>query len=112
MRAICGGKAFTMATMTFHHTALRRINATTVAMLVRAAHPRHAFFVTAALTIAAALSGRPGREITLVAATVVVGQLILGWHNDLVDTEADRRHQRIKPISDGLDRGTVSFALS
>ncbi|WP_300678155.1 hypothetical protein [Nocardioides sp.] len=101
-----------MASATFPQTALRRINATTAALLIRAAHPRQAFFITLALTLAAALSGRPGREVALVAATVLVGQLILGWQNDLVDAAADQRHQRIKPIVDGLDRSTLSFAIS
>jgi len=101
-----------MASVTFPQTALRRIGATTPALLIRAAHPRQAFLVTLVLTACAALSGRPGREVVLVAATVLVGQMVLGWHNDLVDAAADQRHQRIKPIVDGLDRSTVSFALS
>ena len=101
-----------MAIATRSQTTLRRLNATTPALLVRAAHPRQAVLITAVLAAAAALSGRPAREVALVAATVLVGNAVLGWHNDLIDAAADQRHQRIKPLSDGLDRTTVSFALS
>ena len=34
--------------------------------------------------------GAPRREVGLVFATVLVGQAILGWHNDLVDRTRDR----------------------
>ena len=42
------------------------------------------------LALVAALSGRAPREIALVALTVLLGQAVLGWHNDLVDRERDR----------------------
>ena len=47
-------------------------------------------------------------------ATVLVGQTILGWHNDLVDRNRDARHQTPgKPIAEGkLDPGTAWFALA
>ena len=81
-------------------------------LLVRAAHPRQALLTAAALAAVAALDARPGREIALVAATVLVGQTLLGWHNDLLDRARDRAHERTgKPIADGrLDPGAVWFA--
>ena len=47
-------------------------------------------------------------------ATVLVGQCLLGWDNDLVDEAADRADERVdKPLVAGpLDRGTVGFALA
>ena len=46
-------------------------------------------------------------------ATVLVGQAVLGWHNDLVDRRRDaQRLPSGKPIADGyLDPGTAWFAL-
>ncbi len=67
------------------------------------------------IAAAAALAGRPGREVGLVLATVLVGQTILGWHNDLVDRRARRARTRPprKPIADGrLDPGTAWFAIT
>ncbi len=65
------------------------------------------------LATAAALDGRPLREIGLVLATVLVGQAVLGWHNDLVDRARDLRHDTPgKPVASGLlDPGTVWFSL-
>ena len=81
-------------------------------LLVRAAHPRQAVLTAAALAAVATLDARPGREVALVAATVLVGQVVLGWHNDLVDRDRDRAHERGgKPLADGrLDPGTAWFA--
>ncbi|WP_082574616.1 MULTISPECIES: UbiA family prenyltransferase [unclassified Nocardioides] len=82
-------------------------------LLLRAAHPRLAALTAAGVAVAAALSGRPGREVGLVLATVLVGQAVLGWHNDLVDRRRDAQHLPSgKPIADGyLDPGTAWFAL-
>lgn len=82
--------------------------------LVRAAHPRLALLTAAGMAVAAALSGRPWREVGLVAATVLVGQALLGWYDDLVDERADRADERTdKPLVVGaLERGTVGFALA
>lgn len=81
-------------------------------LLVRTAHPRQAILTAAALSAVAALDARPGREVALVAFTVLVGQAVLGWHNDIVDQARDRVHRRRgKPIADGrLDPGTAWFA--
>jgi 4-hydroxybenzoate polyprenyltransferase len=82
--------------------------------LVRAAHPLHALVTALVLGGAAYLSGRPWREAALVALTVLVGQAVIGWHNDLVDQRRDRAHERPgKPIASGaLDGGSVWFAVT
>ncbi|WP_372729232.1 UbiA family prenyltransferase [Nocardioides sp.] len=83
-------------------------------LLWRAAHPRQALVTAAAVAIAAAMTDRAPREIVLVFATVVVGQAILGWHNDLTDRRRDLKHEaRNKPLVQGLlDPGTVWFAVT
>ena len=82
-------------------------------LLVRAAHPRQAVATAALLATAAAASGRPLREVALVALTVLVGQAILGWGDDLTDRARDRRQDRDKAlVGDRLDPGTVWFALT
>lgn len=85
----------------------------TPVLLVRASHPRQALLTASGLAVAAALSGRAGREVGLVFATVLVGQAVLGWHNDLIDRRRDaRRLPHGKPIAEGyLDPGTAWFAL-
>jgi 4-hydroxybenzoate polyprenyltransferase len=86
----------------------------TTLSLVLACHPLPAVAMTVALTAAAALSGRPGVECLLVAATVLTGQLTVGWMNDLVDRDRDRQvGRRDKPVAMGwVDPGTVSFAIA
>ena len=83
-------------------------------LLIRAAHPRQAVVTALAMGVAAALAGRPGRELALVAGTVLVGQACLGWFNDLVDRTRDARHGAAgKPVADErLDPGTVWFVLA
>ncbi|WP_459980798.1 UbiA family prenyltransferase [Nocardioides sp. AN3] len=102
------------ATATESATQPRRrllLDATPV-LLARAAHPRQALITAAAMAVVAALDARPGREVALVAATVLVGQTLLGWHNDLVDRARDTAHGRAgKPLASGhLDPGTAWFA--
>lgn len=81
-------------------------------LLLRAAHPRQALATAIALGTAAAVMGRPLREVALVAGTVLVGQGILGWADDLTDRQRDERHRADKPIVNGLDPGTVWFAIT
>ena len=83
-------------------------------LLLRACHPRQAVLTAAGMAVAAAVSGRAAREVGLVLATVLVGQAVLGWDNDLVDEKADRAAQRTdKPLATGaLERGTVGFVLA
>lgn len=83
-------------------------------LLLLAAHPRQAVLTALGVAAAAAVAGRPAREAVAVLATVLVGQTILGWHNDLVDKERDAEHRMPrKPIADGrLDAGTAWYALA
>jgi len=83
-------------------------------LLIRAAHPRLALVTAVGMAVAAALAGRPSRELLLILGTVLVGQVILGWFNDLVDRRRDARHERPgKPLADGrLEPGTVWFCLA
>ena len=83
-------------------------------LLVRAAHPVHALVAALLLGSAATFSGRPGREALLVALTVLVGQAVTGWHNDVVDRARDAGHDRPgKPLAAGtLDVGSVWFAIA
>jgi 4-hydroxybenzoate polyprenyltransferase len=86
----------------------------TPVLLLRAAHPRQAVVTALALAVGGALQGRATRELLLIFATVLAGQAILGWFNDLVDRKKDARQGAPrKPVADGrLDPGTVWFALA
>lgn len=83
-------------------------------LLIQAAHPRQAVVTALGMAVAGALAGRATRELLLIFATVVVGQVILGWFNDLVDRRKDAKYDAAgKPVADGrLDPGTVWFALA
>jgi len=82
--------------------------------LFRASHPRQALLTAAILATAAAMAGREDKEIGLVFGTVLVGQVLLGWHNDVVDADRDRSHDRHdKPFAAGhVDKSTVWFAIA
>jgi 4-hydroxybenzoate polyprenyltransferase len=82
--------------------------------LFRASHPKQAGLTALFVAVAAGLDGRPFMQVLLVFATVLTGQVILGWHNDLVDVQRDRRHQFPgKPLGRGVvDAGSVWFALA
>lgn len=81
--------------------------------LVRAAHPRQAVGTAAVLAAGAAVAGRPLREVALVGATVLVGQAVLGWLDDLADRDRDARRRPGRPLPAGLvDPGTVWFAVA
>ena len=83
-------------------------------LVLRAAHPKQAFLTAAGVAAAAALAGRPTRELGLVFVTVLVGQAIVGWHNDLVDRTRDAANEVPgKPVAEGLlEPGTVWFAIA
>ena len=85
-----------------------------VLSLVLAAHPLPTLVLTLALTAAAALSGRTVLECGLVAATVLCGQLTIGWMNDVVDRHRDLAVGRQdKPVALGwVDPGTVTFSIA
>lgn len=70
--------------------------------------------MTVALSAAAALTGRTGLEVGLVTATILTGQLTVGWLNDVVDRKRDAQVGRQdKPLATGrIDRGTVTFAIA
>jgi len=82
--------------------------------LVLACHPLPTAAMTIALTVAAALTGRPAGQCGLVAATVLTGQLSVGWLNDLLDRHRDAEvGRRDKPVAMGwVDPGTVGFAIA
>lgn len=86
----------------------------TPVLLLRAAHPRQAVLTAVLVTVAAALADRPTRDLGLVLLTVLVGQTLLGWHNDVVDRRRDAQHQRTgKPVADGrLEPGEAWFAIA
>ncbi|MGZ4428889.1 MAG: UbiA family prenyltransferase [Nocardioidaceae bacterium] len=92
---------------------LRKQRGTTLS-LVLSCHPLPAAAMTVALTLAAALSGRTGVECLLVAATVLTGQVTVGWINDVVDRARDAKVGRQdKPVAMGwIDVGTVNFATA
>jgi len=83
-----------------------------VVSLLLSCHPLPALAMTVALTVAAALTGRSAAECLLVAATVASGQLTIGWVNDLVDRDRDRRTGRTdKPVALGwIEPRTVVVA--
>ena len=82
--------------------------------LLLTCHPLPAAAVTVGLTVAAALTGRSGRECLLVAATVLTGQFTIGWINDVVDADRDRRAGRQdKPVAMGwIAPRTVNVATA
>src|SRR5512141_2494412 len=57
--------------------------------LALACHPVQTVSMAAILAAAAAFTGRSGPECLLVAATVLTGQLTVGWINDVVDRDRD-----------------------
>ncbi len=78
-----------------------------------AAHLRLGVVMTLGLAAAAAADGRPAREVGLVAATVLVGQVLLGWDDDYVDADVDSRRTPGRPVPSGrIARGNVGFAAS
>ncbi len=105
----------TLAAPAPQRRARRRLSITNLGpvLILRAAHPRQALLTALGVTVAAALAGRSVRELGLVLGTVLVGQAIIGWHNDLVDRRRDLAHgRRGKPVAQGfLDPSTVWFTL-
>lgn len=77
-------------------------------------HPVTTLAVTTGLAAAAALTGRSGLEVGLVAVTVLAGRLTIGWLDDVVDRLRDREVGRLdKPVALGwVDPGTVTFAIA
>lgn len=84
-----------------------------VVTLLQAAHAKQAVVTALAMGAAAVATGRPAREVGVIVLTVLVGQTILGWHNDITDKARDQRHHAPrKPLADGrLEVGTVWYAI-
>jgi 4-hydroxybenzoate polyprenyltransferase len=82
-------------------------------LLIQAAHAKQAIVTALAMGGVAVLAKRPAEEAGVVLLTVLVGQTILGWHNDIVDRARDEAHQTPrKPIADGrLDPGAAWYAI-
>lgn len=82
--------------------------------LVVASHPAAALAMAGVMALAAAVTGRTLREVGLVAVTVLVGQLILGLLNDVVDRHRDKQVDRPrKPIAHGeLIVGNATFTIA
>lgn len=81
--------------------------------LLQAAHTKQAVGTALAMGVVAAVAGRPAREAGVVLLTVLVGQTILGWHNDIVDRQRDKSHDlKGKPLAMGrLQSETVWYAI-
>lgn len=81
--------------------------------LLQAAHAKQAITTALAMALAAAIAGRPARETAVVLLTVLVGQAILGWHNDIVDRQRDQAHGVTgKPVAMGrISTETLWYAL-
>ena len=72
------------------------------AALIRACHPEPTVAVTLVSGALAASSGRDAPGVVAVVAAVLAGQLSVGWCNDYVDRERDRRSdRRDKPVPAG-----------
>ncbi len=72
-----------------------------VAALLRSSHPEPAAAVTAVVTVLAAAAGAGWRAVPVFAA-VGLDQLSIGWDNDALDAERDRRAGRTdKPVAAG-----------
>lgn len=73
--------------------------------LVRSCHPAPTLAVTAFATVLVAVAGNDAATCAVAAVAVLTGQLSIGWSNDRIDAERDRRSARIdKPVA----RGEVS----
>ncbi len=84
------------------------------ATLVRACHPEPTAAVTGLTTAIAAAAGRGPTGTLVVAATVLTGQLSIGWSNDLLDAGRDRAAGRQdKPLAAGaVSARAVAVACS
>ncbi len=75
----------------------------TVRGFARACHPLPAAAVTVVLSAFAWSLGWRGWELALVALTILIGQLSVGWSNDAFDARVDAEAQRSsKPTVTGL----------
>ena len=91
-----------------------RRNPGTAIALVLAAHPVLSLVIAAGVAVAAALSGRSGREVLLVFVTVLLGRATAGWLNDVADRQRDIAAERLdKPVAQGwVHPSTVTFTVA
>jgi 4-hydroxybenzoate polyprenyltransferase len=91
----------------------RRNPGAAIALLL-AAHPVLSLAIAAGAAVAAALSGRSGREVALVLVTVLVGRATAGWLNDVADRQRDIAADRLdKPVARGwVHPSTVTFTVA
>lgn len=82
--------------------------------LARASHPGPVVAVTGLTGLLAAAWGHGWASGTTVTAAVFTGQLTIGWSNDLIDADRDRRSARVdKPVARGqLGVDTVRAAIA
>jgi 4-hydroxybenzoate polyprenyltransferase len=82
--------------------------------LFRACHPEPTIAVTAVATVLATSTGRGFAGSAAVFVAVLAGQLSIGWSNDAIDVERDRRSgRRDKPTVAGVvSARTVGIAAS
>lgn len=80
--------------------------------LVLACHPLPTVAVTVLALLLAIGSAGP-RQLAVVVAAVLCGQLVIGWHNDLLDADRDLGSGRSdKPVARGeVSAGTVRVAI-
>ncbi|GAB4012576.1 UbiA family prenyltransferase [Nocardioides ultimimeridianus] len=91
----------------------RGLRGSLILSLSQAAHLKQAVVTALVVGGVAMASGRSAREVGIVILTVLTGQVILGWHNDLTDRLRDHRRETPgKPLADGrLEPGTVWYAI-
>lgn len=71
--------------------------------LVRTAHLGPCLVITALTVIVGLAAGVDAATLALVGVVVLLGQLSIGWSNDVVDAARDRRAGRMdKPIAQGV----------
>jgi 4-hydroxybenzoate polyprenyltransferase len=83
-----------------------------VTALLRACHPAPTLAVTVLSGVLAVGAGLGALRVLLVVATVLAGQLAIGWANDAIDAGRDRQVGRTdKPVASGaVALGTVQAA--
>lgn len=94
-------------------TEVRETGRVRVRALVQACHPEPSLAVTSITTALAVSAGR-GAGSVWVAAALLSGQLSVGWSNDWIDAERDRRTARPdKPTARGdLSPGALRTAAT
>ncbi|MET0590083.1 MAG: hypothetical protein ABWZ77_02810, partial [Naasia sp.] len=68
--------------------------------LLRASHPAPGAAVTAVAGVLAVATGLPVPQVLLVVLVMALDQLSVGWSNDWIDADRDRRAgRRDKPVA-------------